>query len=61
VQFYIIGYNAKNAGKSMQVDNVILTGDIPEPGSIALLAFVAPLALLVRGMRAAGRPAKPAA
>jgi hypothetical protein len=39
--FYILGYDARNPGRSMRIDNITLSasgGVVPEPSSFAMLA-----------------------
>ena len=52
VTFFISGFDSKTSGKSMQVDNVSVTGDVvPEPQVLLLLALAVPALFLFRKLR----------
>ena len=59
VTLYISGYDAKNSGSSMQADNVVVTGTVPEPQIVLLIALALPALFFLRKSRQpAGLPSK---
>ncbi len=62
VTFFISGFDAKNSGKTMQVDNVSVAGDVvPEPQVLVLLAMAVPALLWLRKLRSRSMSSAPVA
>ena len=48
VTFHISGYDAKSEGKSMQADDIAVTGTVPEPQTLLLISLMLPALFFLR-------------